>query len=310
MVFIVLLVTGYVLGSKRVQNKFATESHASGPTGAGGGGAIGPDGKLVYSGPGGVGGPPSGPFMVSGSGNLHPAARTTLPNSEIYCYGEDDISTLGPPMGLSFVDETTAASIVDYDYTKNILLQQQQQRDQATVADQTTESSQKFSTVVSLQNGDFMLGADEASFEEQFMGEKGNGPEADDEDEDDENNARRPRVVQFDVTVPPGKLGMVIDDPRGFPQVIAIKPDSVLLSQGVQKGDLLLAVDDLDVSRMSCLETSNLISRKSDRTRKLLFARHLQSPSRGNSKRNLHDIGSSTGGGAVPYDSLGMVHSS
>jgi C-terminal processing protease CtpA/Prc len=163
--------------------------------------------------------------------------------------GNDDISTLGIPMGLSYVDETTANSVLDYDYTtKN------QHRDARTISSASQMTSTFPASVASLAQKRSLFAEDDDSFEQQY-----------------ENNLDDDSHV-FQVTVPPGKLGMVIDDPLGFPQVIAMKPDSVLKDQ-VKRFDRLMSVDNMDVSALSCLETSNLISQASNRERRLTFSR-------------------------------------
>ena len=77
------------------------------------------------------------------------------------------------------------------------------------------------------------------------------------------------------VTAPPGNLGVVIDTPsRDTPPIVhAVKAGSVLENE-VFPGDKLLAVDDVDVSTMSAVRVSKLISRKSENgTRKLTLMR-------------------------------------
>mmetsp|Transcript_40364 Transcript_40364/g.84011 ORF Transcript_40364/g.84011 Transcript_40364/m.84011 type:complete len:253 (-) Transcript_40364:355-1113(-) len=78
---------------------------------------------------------------------------------------------------------------------------------------------------------------------------------------------------RFEVKVPPGKLGMVIDTPNGgVPMVHAIKPESVLASQ-VKVGDRLLVVDGDDVTFMTAMQVSKLIALKSDQERIMVFVR-------------------------------------
>ena len=65
----------------------------------------------------------------------------------------------------------------------------------------------------------------------------------------------------------------VIDTPNGeIPVVHALKSESVLADQ-VEVGDHLLAVDGEDVTGMTALEVSKLISLKSDQPRVLTFGR-------------------------------------
>ena len=96
--------------------------------------------------------------------------------------------------------------------------------------------------------------SDDASFEEQFT-----EPE---------------QQVPFEITVPAGKLGMVIDTPNGgFPIVHAIK-DTSILADRVRVGDRLISVDGEDCTTMTAVQVSKLISLKSDQeSRVLIFVR-------------------------------------
>jgi C-terminal processing protease CtpA/Prc len=68
-------------------------------------------------------------------------------------------------------------------------------------------------------------------------------------------------------------LCQVVDTPNGgVPVVRAIKPDSVLTGR-VQVGDRLISVDHQDVTSMSALEVSSLISLKQNSPRLLVFVR-------------------------------------
>jgi hypothetical protein len=81
----------------------------------------------------------------------------------------------------------------------------------------------------------------------------------------------------FEIHVPPGVLGMVIDTPGGStPVVRAIKNNSVLVGQ-VLIGDRLLSVDQIDVSKMPAMQVSNLISTRSHLNRVLMFVRPIPS---------------------------------
>jgi C-terminal processing protease CtpA/Prc len=97
--------------------------------------------------------------------------------------------------------------------------------------------------------------SDDASFEEQY-------------NESEE-------ILPFEITVPAGKLGMVIDTPNGgFPIVHAIK-DTSILADRVRVGDRLVSVDGQDCTTMSALQVSKLISLKSGQTaRVLVFVRN------------------------------------
>jgi hypothetical protein len=78
---------------------------------------------------------------------------------------------------------------------------------------------------------------------------------------------------RFEIRVPPGKLGMVIDTPNGgVPMVHAIKADSALSSQ-VKVGDRLIFVDGDDVTFMTAMQVSRLIALKADQQRDMVFLR-------------------------------------
>ena len=97
--------------------------------------------------------------------------------------------------------------------------------------------------------------SDDASFEEQYC-----EPE---------------QQVPFEITVPAGKLGMVIDTPNGgFPIVHAIK-DTSILAERVRVGDRLVSVDGQDCTTMTAVQVSKLISLKSEQeSRVLVFVRN------------------------------------
>ena len=148
----------------------------------------------------------------------------------------DDVSTLGDPMPITThvsPDEQTASVGNDYDYARDYR--------QAHSVGSRTNSASLFS--VSDNSLDMIAEADPR------------------------------RIRRFDVTVPPGKLGIVMDNsPSGTPMVYAVKPESVLAGD-VQVGDLLLSVDQEDVTVMSAIQVSKLISLKNDKERELVFGR-------------------------------------
>ena len=186
--------------------------------------------------------------------------------AEILVERQDDVSTLGDPVfGLMTTttaadrDEATASVGNDYDYSKQYLKAQgiasvtgESSRGRLT----STDSASKLSA--STRTGNMVappsVFSDDASFEQQFSGNL---------DSD----------VRLEVTVPPGKLGMVIDTPHGgVPLVHAIKPNSILADQ-VQVNDRLMSVDGEDVTAMTAVQVSKLISLKADQTRVLVFCR-------------------------------------
>lgn len=172
----------------------------------------------------------------------------------------DDISTLGDPqMGVmntataSRTDERTASVVDDYDYAKEYLLGQRERLMSA--GDETSgKTSGTFSRVGSGPMGSSVF-ADDASFELQYDAPTG------------------AKETKFDVNVPPGKLGMVIDTPNsGVPIVHAIKPESVLANK-VLVGDKLVKVDGEDVTSMTAVQVSKMISVRSEQHRVLSFVR-------------------------------------
>jgi len=235
--------------------------------GAAGGGfaALVALGLLAFrrSSPGSVVTPPE---EIHSEGNNEQKVGVT---TEILVNGQDEVSTLGDPVfgqaGMMTAnaerDEQTASVGNDYDYTKQYLRAQglaslgdSRERLSSTNSFEQTRTS-------SSQSGFSKLGgpvapsvfSDDASFEQQF------GFEAVEQ--------------RFEVTVPAGKLGMVIDTPNGgVPVVHAIKAESCLASK-VKVGDRLVAVDGDDVTAMTAVQVSKLISLKSDQERMLAFIR-------------------------------------
>jgi len=81
---------------------------------------------------------------------------------------------------------------------------------------------------------------------------------------------------KFEVVAPPGKLGMVIDRPKGsVPQVHTIKPDSVMANR-VRVGDEVVSVDGNDVTTWSAMQIGKLIASKTNQQRSLVFFRGQQ----------------------------------
>ena len=100
---------------------------------------------------------------------------------------------------------------------------------------------------------DSAIFSDNDSFEEQFAG----------------------KDTCFEVDVPPGKLGVIIDlsPETGEPEVRAMRADSVLADK-VKIGDRLLSLDGECCTDMSAEQVSKLIAVKSDQeVRKIMFVR-------------------------------------
>ena len=225
--------------------------------------ALAEEGAMVH-GNGGSGGRPGGGGGSGGGGDGGAAGGGGNPAlvgdvaSEIYVGEKDDISTLGDPViqqtGMmttgagAEVDEQTASVENDYDYT-----QMHQKSQGVSSLDSFDRPSSDNSLQYSIGGGYDSGGADN------YYSSTGS-----------------PRQVRFEVSVPPGKLGMVIDTPNGgVPWVHAIKSDSILAPH-VKVGDRLVLVDGDDVTIMSAMQVSQLISLKSDQNRVLVFVRQQQ----------------------------------
>jgi hypothetical protein len=78
----------------------------------------------------------------------------------------------------------------------------------------------------------------------------------------------------FEVSVPPGRLGVIVDlSDSGEPMVRAIKPESILADE-VKIGDRLLSVDGEGCSEMTAEQVSKLIAVKASQPcRKIMFCR-------------------------------------
>jgi len=90
----------------------------------------------------------------------------------------------------------------------------------------------------------------------------------------EQNNGMPIREEVYEVTAPPGKLGLSIDTPPncGAPIVHAVK-DMSCLSGKVNPGDHLIAVDDEDVRYCTAIQVSKMLSRRSGEYRTLTFIR-------------------------------------
>jgi hypothetical protein len=184
-------------------------------------------------------------------------------STEIAVDRQDDISTLGDPgmyggggmvMGSSLPrDERTASLGDDYDYAKYLAATP------GGAGQSVAESRSRLTSTDSGRGSSKVLG----------------GPMANTVFSDDESFEQQYSTAEdkFEVTVPAGKLGMVIDTPNGgVPVVHAIKTESIL-STSVQVGDKLVSVDREDVTAMTAVQVSKLISLKSDQKRVLAFIR-------------------------------------
>ncbi|KAL7581646.1 hypothetical protein ACA910_022195 [Epithemia clementina (nom. ined.)] len=196
-----------------------------------------------------------------GGGGVGKGGTTTFGvSSEIVLGDKDEVSTLGDPVlqqtgmvltGVTDPDEQTASVENDYDFKKQFLKSQ---------GVGSLESLERISSDNSISIQYSSAAALAAGYD--------SGGGADDPGGDGS------QPIRFEVSVPPGKLGMVIDTPNGgVPCVHAIKSDSILAPY-IQVGDRLVLVDGDDVTIMSAMQVSQLISFKSDQNRVLVFVRH------------------------------------
>mmetsp|Transcript_130608 Transcript_130608/g.194555 ORF Transcript_130608/g.194555 Transcript_130608/m.194555 type:complete len:233 (-) Transcript_130608:150-848(-) len=115
------------------------------------------------------------------------------------------------------------------------------------------------------------------------------GPQNDENDDDDDGGSlflekglypqhHTQQTTTYSVTLPPGKVGMVLNTPPegatwSAPMVYQIKPNCPVRHQ-VAVGDRLLSVDGEDCSYMSAVEASRFLSGKVNQSRReLVFAR-------------------------------------
>ena len=85
-----------------------------------------------------------------------------------------------------------------------------------------------------------------------------------------------PQTTTFEVILPAGKAGMVLNSTDdGGPTIHLIK-DSCVVAGSVRLGDRLVEVDGQDCTRLTALEASRLLGKKSDQPeRRLLFSRRV-----------------------------------
>jgi PDZ domain len=226
---------------------------------------------------------------------LMPVATT---NEIWFDPSKDDISTLdgGTMHDMAFdtaVDERTASVNMDYDFNRN------QYRSSSTADERSRFTSSTnptaFTTLSKLgmrsaTSSVFDRNNDAMSFDQQFanmddeeiMTAVGSMPISRIRSNTNANttamNEIANRIRPFEVMVPPGMLGLVIDTPNeSVPVIRAIKPTSVLYPQ-VQVGDRLISVDQQNVTSMTALQVSQLITQKQNQNRIFVLCRLLQAP--------------------------------
>lgn len=169
---------------------------------------------------------------------------------------QDDISTLGDPMGGGMHlgaprDERTASVGHDYDYAKHFLSGAGRQN---SMDSQNFSQPSKMSTALGPMMDHNTL-QDAESLDQRYAA------------------GAAPQEERLEFEVPAGKLGMVIDTPDGHsPLVHAIKPGSVLDGR-VRVGDFLVQVNHQDVTEWTAVKVSKYISALSGRARLLVFHR-------------------------------------
>jgi len=178
--------------------------------------------------------------------------------------GEDDVSTLGDPYFGEAIDARDTGTVAESMVSSDMLALGVKRRaigsSNASRMDATTATG--FTS--GLGSTYPMTFADDTTLDDAYQTPDAIGFE-EEEDEDYE------RLV---VVAPPGKLGIVIDNPSGnIPFVHAIKETSVLKGK-VQVGDLLLSVDEVDCRGMHSMAVSKVISNRGDNARTLKLLRN------------------------------------
>jgi len=204
-------------------------------------------------------------------------AAMFFPEMEIVCSNGDEVSTLGEPLGLdphAYVKSDESTASVPMSYIREMTKKGGGFMYPDGDALSRTEAS-GMSTATEIDPDKFIL------------------PTHYDDDDDGEGSLeevyRRPQgppsapsrnVTRFQVSVPPGRLGMLLDAAEGIPTVNMIKPDSVFTKLGVKVGDHLIAVDDVEVRGMAAIDVSQLIVMKARQPRRL-FTFERSSPRKG-----------------------------
>jgi hypothetical protein len=83
------------------------------------------------------------------------------------------------------------------------------------------------------------------------------------------------RLPRQHVFAPPGKIGVAIDVVNGQPIVHSVRRGSPL-EKMLQPNDIIISIDDEDVSCMSAADVTSKLVRKMDRVRKITFVRRME----------------------------------
>jgi len=178
--------------------------------------------------------------------------------------GEDDVSTLGDPYFGEAIDARDTGTVAESMVSSDMLALGVKRRGVGSSDASRMDATTATGYTTGLGSTYQMTFADDTTLDDAYQ-----TPDAiayeEEEDEDYE------RIV---VVAPPGKLGIVIDNPSGnIPFVHAIKEASVLHGK-VHVGDLVLAVDEVDCRGMHSMSVSRLISKRCDSARTLRLLRN------------------------------------
>jgi len=178
--------------------------------------------------------------------------------------GEDDVSTLGDPYFGEAIDARDTGTVAESMVSSDMLALGVKRRGVGSSSASRMDATTATGYTSGLGSTYPMTFADDTTLDDAYQTPDAIGYE-EEEDEDYE------RIV---VVAPPGKLGIVIDNPSGnIPFVHAIKETSVLHGK-VHVGDLVLAVDEVDCRGMHSMSVSRLISKRSDSARTLRLLRN------------------------------------
>ena len=133
-------------------------------------------------------------------------------------------------------------------------------------------------------NADRSLVSEDNTITRNYFGQSLLAGNDDDAEEDDsllldrlyDRKSLLPQTTTFEVILPAGKAGMVLNSTDdGGPTIHLIK-DSCVVAGSVRLGDRLVEVDGQDCTRLTALEASRLLGKKSDQPeRRLLFSRRV-----------------------------------
>jgi hypothetical protein len=172
---------------------------------------------------------------------------------EVAFTAPDDVSTLGEPFGTTdqnyILQDESTASVAMSSLLGEEFLTHDPEGGSRTEASVSTSSAA--TTDIDI---DKLLPGDDESFDQLFTNASA-------------MTATGMDVLRYDVQVPPGRIGMMLD--AGFPRVNAIKPDSIFATRNVQVGDYLVSLDEVDVRGMEPMDVSRMIVMRSKQPRRV-----------------------------------------